>query len=54
MKSQESNSKNTENHIKDSSTKTARGSKSVHSKKDNSTQSGFKKKEGNKKEKEEE
>lgn len=46
MKSQESNSKNKGNHIPDSSSKTARGSKSVHSEKDNSTQDGFKPKKG--------
>lgn len=49
MKSQESNDKNTQRHIKDSSSKTARGSKDVHSKKDNSTSKGFVK---NKKEEE--
>lgn len=52
MKSQGSNHKNAENHIADSSTKTARGSKSVHSEKDDSTKSGFKRKEANKKEEE--
>lgn len=52
MKSQESNDKNTENHIADSSSKTARGSKTIHSEKDNSTQSGFKRKEANKSEEE--
>lgn len=53
MKSQESNNKTTGNHIADSSGKTARGSKSVHSEKDNSTESGFERKEGNKKKEEE-
>lgn len=41
MKSQESNSKTTENHISDSNSKTARGSKNIHSKKDSSSQDGF-------------
>lgn len=46
MKSKPNDNKNNNDQLPDSSTKTARGSKSVHSEKDNSTEDGFKKKKG--------
>lgn len=41
MSKDENNSGKQTNSIPDSSTKTARGSKEIHSKKDNSTEIGF-------------